>query len=260
VSTLILIISLHFVGDPSHLKDKNTELLSNLQCKKLSDFQWYKNTFLTRVMLREDSNQAFWKEKFLAGLPILLEEKKVIPPSFKLERGTPKLVINYKPLNFALKWIRYPIPNKKDLLQKLHSAFIFSKFDMKSGFWQIQIAPKIRYKTAFTVPFGQYELNVMPFGLKYAPSEFQRIMNDIFNAHSKFCIVYIDDVLIFSHSINQHFKHLHAFFHTAKQNGLVVSKTKISLFQTRVRFLGHYICQGTVTPIQRSLTFTNKFS
>jgi hypothetical protein len=84
-------------------------------------------------------------------------------------------------------------------------------------------------------------------------------MNDIFNAHSKFCIVYIDDVLIFSHSIDQHFKHLHTFFHTAKQNGLVVSKTKISLFQTRVRFLGYYISQGTVTPIKRSLTFTNKF-
>jgi hypothetical protein len=84
-------------------------------------------------------------------------------------------------------------------------------------------------------------------------------MNDIFNAHSTFCIVYIDDVLIFSHSIHQHFKHLHIFFHIAKQNGLVVSKSKISVFQTRVRFLGHYICQGTVTPIERSLSFTNKF-
>ena len=90
----------------------------------------------------------------------------------KQERGTPRLVINYKPLNTALKWIRYPIPNKKDLLQKLHSAFVFSKFDMKSGFWQIQIEQKHHYKTAFTVPFGQYEWNVMPFSLKNAPSEF----------------------------------------------------------------------------------------
>jgi hypothetical protein len=128
---------------------------------------------------------------------------------------------------------------------------------MKFGFWQIQINPKDRYKTVFTVPFGQYERNVMPFGLKNAPSEFQRIMNDIFNTHSKFCTVCIDDVLVFSQSIDQHFKHLYTFFHTAKQNGLVVSKTKISLFQTRVRFLGHYICQGTVTPIERSLTFTS---
>ncbi|KAG5223997.1 CTV [Salix suchowensis] len=75
VTCLILTISLHFIRDPSHLKDKNAELLSNLRCKKLSDFQWYKNTFMTRVMLREDSNQPFWKEKFLAGLPILLGEK-----------------------------------------------------------------------------------------------------------------------------------------------------------------------------------------
>ena len=68
---------------------------------------------------------------------------------------------------------------------------------MKSGFWQIQIHPKDRYKTAFIVPFGQYEWTVMPFGLKNAPSEFQRIMNDIYNPYSEFCIVYIDDVLVF---------------------------------------------------------------
>ena len=55
----------------------------------------------------------------------------------ELERGVPRLVINYKPLNKTLQWIRYPIPNKKDLLDKLHEATIFSKFDMKSGFWQI---------------------------------------------------------------------------------------------------------------------------
>ena len=75
VSTLILTIALHFIGDSSHLKDKNADLLSNLKCRKLSDFQWYRSTFLTRVMIREDSNQPFWKEKFLAGLPTLLGER-----------------------------------------------------------------------------------------------------------------------------------------------------------------------------------------
>ena len=72
---------------------------------------------------------------------------------------------------------------------------------MKSGFWQIQIAEKDRYKTAFVVPFGHYEWNVMPFGLKNAPSEFQNIMNEIFNQFSDFIIVYIDDVLIYSDSV-----------------------------------------------------------
>lgn len=74
----------------------------------------------------------------------------------EIERGTPRLIINYKPLNTALKWIQYPIPNKKDLLQKLYSANIFSKFGLKSGFWQIQISENDRYETVFTVPFGQY--------------------------------------------------------------------------------------------------------
>ena len=73
----------------------------------------------------------------------------------RLKEVHQRLVINYKPLNKALKWIRYPIPNKKEILQKLHSAFIFSKFDMKSRFWQIQIHPKDQYKIAFTVLFGQ---------------------------------------------------------------------------------------------------------
>ena len=130
---------------------------------------------------------------------------------------------------------------------------------MKSGFWQIQIHPKDRYKTAFTVPFGQYEWTVMPFGLKNAPSEFQRIMNDIYNHFSDFCIVYIDDVLIFSHSIDQHFKHLKTFYLATTKVGLAISSSKVSLFQTKVRFLRHYISKGTITPIERSLAFTDKF-
>ena len=103
------------------------------------------------------------------------------------------MVNKYKPLNEALQWIRYPVPNKKDLLDRLRDAVVFSKFDIKSGFWQVQIAEEDRYKTAFTVPFGHFEWKVMPFGLKNAPSEFQHIMNDIFNPYTEFSICYIDD-------------------------------------------------------------------
>ena len=122
----------------------------------------------------------------------------------KIERGTPRLVINYKPLNKILEWIRYPIPYKNDLVHRLSKAVIFSKFDMKSGLWQIQISENDRYKTAFTTPFGHYEWNVMSFGLKNAPSEFQNIMNDIFNSFNHFTIVYIDDVLVYSSFIDEH--------------------------------------------------------
>ena len=175
------------------------------------------------------------------------------------ERGVPRLVINYKPLNKVLRWIRYPIPNKRDLLNRLHMAKIFSNFDMKFGYWQIQIKENDRYKTAFTVPFGHYEWNVMPFGLKNAPSEFQNIMNDIFNPFTEFIIVYIDDVLVFSKTIDQHFKHLQHFLHIIEKNGLAISAPKMLLFQTKIRFLGHDIYHGTIKPIQRSLVFADKF-
>ena len=202
-----------------------------------------------------------------------LLDKKLIRPSHspwscaafyvqkasEIERGTPRLVINYKPLNKVLQWIRYPIPNKKYLIQRIYNATIFSKFDMKSGFWQIQIKPEDRYKTTFTVPFGHYEWNVMPFGLKNVPSEFQNMMNEIFNEYTRFSIVYIDDVLIFSNSIEEHFKHLKNFQKIVRDNGLVISATKIKLFQTKIRFLGFEIYQGQIKPIQRAIDFANKF-
>jgi hypothetical protein len=148
-----------------------------------------------------------------------------------------------------LEWIRYPIPSKQDLINPLSNLVIFSKFDLKSGFWQIQIHEKDKYKTAFTTPFGHYEWNVMPFGLKNASSEFQNIMNEIFNPFSKFYIVYIDDVLIFSKSIDEHWKHLNSFLSIIKINGLVVSSSKIKLFQTKIRFLGYNIYQGKINSI-----------
>ncbi|KAL3527337.1 hypothetical protein ACH5RR_011993 [Cinchona calisaya] len=135
----------------------------------------------------------------------------------------------------------------------------FSKFDLKSGFWQIQIHPSDRYKTVFTVSFGQYEWNVMPFGLKNAPSEFQKVMNDIFNPYLNFILVYIDDVLVYSDNLEQHFKHVNIFLDVTKRNDLVISASKISLCQISIRFLGHNICQGKIIPINRSIEFADKF-
>ena len=85
-------------------------------------------------------------------------------------------------------------------------------------------------------------------------------MNDIYNLFSEFCIVYIDDVLIFSQTIDQHFKHLKTFYFATRKAGLAISNSKVSLFQTKIRFLGHNISKGTITPIDRSLIFADKFS
>ena len=99
----------------------------------------------------------------------------------------------------------------------------------------------------------------MRFGLKNAHSEFQNIMNDIFTPFTDFSIVYIDDVLIFSKSIVDHWKHLDIFVKVIKHNGLVVSATKINLFQDKIQFLGHNIYKGTLNPIDRAIQFVDKF-
>lgn len=83
-------------------------------------------------------------------------------------------------------------------------------------------------------------------------------MNEIFNPYSKFLIVYIVDVLIYLFNIDQHFKHIKTFVSVIKQNRLVFSKTKISLIQTRIKFLGHNIHNGIIIPIKRSIEFENK--
>lgn len=175
------------------------------------------------------------------------------------ERCVPRLVINYKPLNKVLQWIRYPIPYKHDLIQRIRGSQVYSKFDMKFGFWQIQIKEENRYKTAFATPFGHYEWNVMPFGLKNAPSEFQKIMNEIFLPYTSFIIVYIYDVLIFLQNIDQHWKHSNIFHKVIIQNGLVVFARKMKLFQTNIQFLGYKIQHDQVLPVTRVIEFDDKF-
>ena len=99
----------------------------------------------------------------------------------------------------------------------------------------------------------------MPFGLKNAHLEFQNIINDIFNNYTRFSIVYIDDVLIFSNLIEEHFQHIKIFQKLVRENGLIISASKIKLIQTKIRFLGFEIYQGTIKPIQRAIEFSNKF-
>jgi hypothetical protein len=99
----------------------------------------------------------------------------------------------------------------------------------------------------------------MSFGLKNAPNEFQNIMNDILNPLSKFSIVYINDVLIFFKSIEEHREHLKLFLEVIKVNGLVVSTTKIKLVQTNIRFFGYNIRWSKISPISRVIQFADKF-
>lgn len=112
-----------------------------------------------------------------------------------------RLVIDYRKINEKTIDDKYPIPNITDILDKLGKANYFSTLDLASGFHQIEIHPNDIPKTAFTVEHGHYEFVRMPFGLKNAPSTFQRVMDNVLQGlQGKICLVYMDDIIIFSTS------------------------------------------------------------
>lgn len=95
---------------------------------------------------------------------------------------------------------------------------------MKSGYWKVSIKEEEWFKTTFSDPFGHYEWNFMPFTLKHDPSNFKKVMDQVFKPHFYWIIIYIDDVLIFSRSRDEHFKHVQKFKQIFKRNGLFLSK------------------------------------
>lgn len=131
------------------------------------------------------------------------------------------------------------------MLAKIANANIFSEFDLKSGFWKIGIIPEDKYKKAFTVPHGQYQWTVMPFGLKNALFEFQKRMEDLFGG-VEYVIVYIDDLLVFSKDVNTRRMHLENFYEMVYKHGLVLSDSKenFQIGKVRIDYLGVHIEQG----------------
>ena len=110
----------------------------------------------------------------------------------EIARGKPRLVVNYKPLNNLLEYDAYPLPKPSTILAQISKSNIFSKFDLKSGFWQVGIKETDKWKTTFSVPEGHFEWNIMPFGLINAPLAFQRIMDETFEGMEDFLKKYID--------------------------------------------------------------------
>ncbi|KAL4579631.1 hypothetical protein LXL04_015785 [Taraxacum kok-saghyz] len=142
----------------------------------------------------------------------------------EIVREKSRMVINYKRLNDNTIDDSYNIPDKNVLINRIQNCKIFSKFDLKSGFWQIKMHPNSIEWTAFTCPEGHFEWLVMSFGLKNAPSIFQRKMEDIFNKHKDFAIVYIDDILVFSKNRQEHRGHLQIIFSEFIRHGLIITQ------------------------------------
>ncbi|KAK4351456.1 hypothetical protein RND71_030769 [Anisodus tanguticus] len=116
----------------------------------------------------------------------------------ELKRGKAGLVIDYRELNKKTIFDGYFLPYKRNLINRLGNKKWFSKFDCKSGFWQIKLTNESKPLTAFSAPQGHYEWNVLPMGLKNAPQIFQRRMDQVFRKLADFCIIYVDDILVYN--------------------------------------------------------------
>ena len=157
--------------------------------------------------------------------------------------GSLRFCIDYRKLNSKTIKDSYALPRIEEALEAMGGSQWFSVLDLKSGYWQIEVDEGDKPKTAFTVgPLGFYECNRMAFGLTNAPATFQRLMEHcLSDINFRKCIVYIDDIIIFSSSFEEHIERLEAVFQRLLDFGLKLKLSKCKFFQKKVKFLGHVI-------------------
>ena len=167
------------------------------------------------------------------GAPVLFVKKN---------DGSLRLCIDYRELNKVTIRNQYPLPQIDDLFDQLQGARVFSKIDLRSGYHQLKIWSKDVPKTTFKTRYGHYEFLVMPFGLTNAPAVFMDLMNRIFQPYlDQFVIIFIDDILIYSGSKEDHEEHLRVVLQILRENQLYAKFSKCQLWLDSGAFLGHVI-------------------
>jgi hypothetical protein len=167
------------------------------------------------------------------GAPVLFVKKK---------DGSIRMCIDYRMLNKITIKNKYPLPRVDELLDRLQGAKWFSKIDLRSGYHQVRISEGDIEKTAFRTRYGHYEFLVLPFGLTNAPATFMRLINDILNPHlDHFVIAFIDDILIYSKTKEEHEQHIRQVLEILRQHKLYAKGSKSEFYKQQVSFLGYEI-------------------
>uniref|UniRef100_J3KVD7 Reverse transcriptase domain-containing protein n=1 Tax=Oryza brachyantha TaxID=4533 RepID=J3KVD7_ORYBR len=173
------------------------------------------------------------------GCPALFVKKK--------DRSL-RMCIDYRPLNEVTVKNKYPLPRIDDLFDQLTGAHVFSKIDLRLGYHQIKIRSEDIPKTAFSTRYGLYEYTVMSFGLTNAPAYFMSLMNLIFMEYlDQFVVIFIDDILIYSKSKEEHEKHLRLVLEKLREHRLYAKFSKCEFWLKEVGFLGHVLSEGGVS-------------
>lgn len=153
-----------------------------------------------------------------------------------------RLCFDYRPVNEVTVKNNAPLPNIEELFDQLLGAQYFSKIDLKNGYHQIRIHPDDVDKTAFNSRYGHYEFLVLPFGLCNAPATFMDLMQRVFHdCVDKFVIVYMDDILVYSKTAEDHAQHLRHVLQLLRKHELYAKRSKCLFFQRKIKFLGHVI-------------------
>ena len=177
--------------------------------------------------------------------PVVLVTKK---------EGLVRFCIDYRKLNDITIKDSYPLPRIDDCLDSLRGSQWFSTLDLASGYWQMEMHPDDKEKTAFACQSGLFQFNVMPFGLTNAPSSFEQLMDKVLSGlQFEICMVYLDDIIIKSSDFSSHLTHLRIVFDRLRKAGLKLSPKKCYIFQPKVDFLGHVVTRQGITTDPRKI-------
>ena len=173
------------------------------------------------------------------SFPVVIVDKK---------DGSKRFCVDFRKLNQVTKKNSYPLPVIDDILALLGKAKYFTSLDLKSGYWQVLMDEADKEKTAFACHRGLFEFNVMPFGLSNAPAVFQELMSVVLQGLGDFAIAYLDDILVFSPTLEDHLKHLDVIFGRLRKHDLRLKLKKCNFLEFETNYLGFIIGREGIQP------------